>query len=116
DASACGVAPELLGSNFVLDLTQVPTVVSGYPGFPGGVGTPGVSSNTVVDPATGFASRTYKDHWGATTGTFGLQWDPEPGTMAYFRYSRGYKSGGFRVGIDTTLGAAPETQPEHLDY
>jgi len=115
DASACGVAPELLGSNFVLDLTQVPTVVSGYPGFPGGIGTPGVSSNTVVDPATGFASRTYKDHWGATTGTFGLQWDPEPGTMAYFRYSRGYKSGGFRVGIDTTLGAAPETQPEHLD-
>jgi iron complex outermembrane receptor protein len=116
DAAACGVSPELLGSNFVLDLTQVPSVVSGLiPGGPGALGTPGVSSNTTVDPATGFATRHYKDHWSATTGTFGLQWDPAEGTMAYFRYSRGYKAGGFRVGIDTTIGASPETQPEHMD-
>jgi len=115
DAAACGTTPELLGSNFLLELTQVPTVISGYPGFPGGVGTPGVASNTTVDPASGFATRRYKDHWEATTGTFGLQWDPEPGTMAYFRYSRGYKAGGFRVGIDTHIGTSPETQPEHMD-
>ena len=35
--------------------------------------------------------------------------------MAYFRYSRGYKAGGFRIGIDTVLGANPNTNPEHAD-
>jgi iron complex outermembrane receptor protein len=117
DLVACGVAPELLGSNFHLELTQLPSVISGYlPGQPGAPGVaPGVSSLTTVDPATGFATRHYDNKWSATTGTFGLQWDPEPGTMAYFNYSRGYKAGGFRIGIDTTIQAFPNTNPEHLD-
>jgi iron complex outermembrane receptor protein len=113
--AGCGVAPELLGSNFTLDFTELPSVVGGFPGFPGGAGTPGVSTNTTLDPATGFATRYYSDHWSATTGTFGVQWDPEPGTMAYFNYSRGYKAGGFRIGIDTTIGTAPATEPEHMN-
>jgi iron complex outermembrane receptor protein len=117
---ASGNGPELIGSNFVVDLTEIPSVVGGYPTFAGtpgagGLGTPGVSSNTTVDPATGFATRHYSDKWSAVTGTFGIQWDPEPGTMAYFNYSRGFKAGGFRIGIDTTIGASPTTQPEHLD-
>jgi iron complex outermembrane receptor protein len=111
----CGVSPELLGSNFIVDLTQVPTVVGGYPGFPGGLGTPGVSSNTSVDPASGFATRHYDNSWDAVTGTAGVQWDPNPGTMLYARYSRGYKAGGFRIGIDTTIGNSPNTEPEHVD-
>jgi iron complex outermembrane receptor protein len=111
-----GSAPERF-TNFLIDLTQIPTVVSGYPGSPigGGVGTPGVSSGTTVDPANGFATRHYDNKWEATTGTAGLQWDPEPGTMMYARYSRGYKAGGFRIGIDTVLGAKPNTDPEHAD-
>jgi iron complex outermembrane receptor protein len=110
------VAPELVGANYVVDLTQLPSVVGGLPGSAGGgLGTPGVSSNTTIDPATGYATRHYEDHWSAVTGTFGVQWDPEPGTMAYFNYSRGYKAGGFRIGIDTTIGAAPTTQPEHMN-
>ncbi|WP_297692489.1 TonB-dependent receptor [Phenylobacterium sp.] len=120
DVAACsgGFGPEVVG-NFLIDLTQLPSVVSGLvpggPGAPGAPGAQGVSSLSVVDPATGFATRHYAAKWSATTGTLGLQWDPEPGTMAYFRYSRGYKAGGFRIGIDTVLGARPITNPEHAD-
>ena len=35
--------------------------------------------------------------------------------MMYARYSRGYKAGGFNVGISTTLGASPYTGPEHAN-
>jgi len=117
DLTACGVAPELLGSNFHLELTQLPTVIGGYvAGGPGAPGKdPGVSTLTTVDPASGFATRHYRDQWSAVTGTFGLQWDPEPGTMAYFNYSRGFKAGGFRIGIDTTVGNFPTTAPEHMN-
>jgi iron complex outermembrane receptor protein len=127
DGPACGVAPELLGSNFTLDLTQLSSTVSGYPATypsglpanPSGAGTPGVAkgvtSFTTVDPATGFATRTFGDKWSATTGTFGLQWEPDPSTNAYFTYSRGYKMGGFYQGITTTIGPNPETNPEHVN-
>jgi iron complex outermembrane receptor protein len=116
DLVACGVAPELLGSNFHLELTQLPTVISGLvPGAAGAPGTAGIASLTTVDPATGFATRKYDNTWSATTGTFGLQWDPEPGTMAYFNYSRGFKAGGFRIGIDTTIQSFPNTDPEHMN-
>jgi iron complex outermembrane receptor protein len=118
DVATCagGFGPEVVGNNLI-DLTQLPSVVSGL--VAGSAGSPseapGVSSLSTVDPATGFATRRYDDKWSATTGTAGIQWDPEPGTMAYFRYSRGYKAGGFRIGIDTVLGALPTTNPEHAD-
>lgn len=35
--------------------------------------------------------------------------------MVYGRYSRGYKAGGFRAGIDTSLGQFPFTDAEHTD-
>lgn len=111
NVTACGVAPELAG-NFVIDLTQLPDVVS-Y-GVPGAL-PEGVSSETVVDPETGFATRFYDNKWDAVTGTAGLQWDPDDDTMAYLRYSRGYKAGGFRIGIDTTIGPSPNTDPETAD-
>jgi iron complex outermembrane receptor protein len=108
-----GLGPELAG-NFLIDLTQIPTVVGGYQ-----INTPslpeGVSSFTTVDPATGFASRTYNSEWSATTGTAGIQWEPDPDTNVYFRYSRGYKAGGLRVGIDTTLGPQPNSNAEHAN-
>jgi iron complex outermembrane receptor protein len=115
DVATClgGFGPELAG-NFLVDLTQLPTVVSGYP-----VNTPtlpkGVSSFTTVDPATGFARRTYDASWSATTGTAGVQWQPDSGTNVYLRYSRGYKAGGLRVGIDTTLGPNPFSEAEHAN-
>jgi iron complex outermembrane receptor protein len=115
DVPACGVNPELIANNFIIDLTQLPTVVGGYPGFSGGPGTPGVCSNTAVDLANGFATRQYCNKWSAVTGTAGIQWTPDADTNAYFRYSRGYKDGGLRIGIDTTIGNSPNTNAEHSD-
>lgn len=112
-----GFPPEIIG-NFLIDLTQIPVIVTNgvTPGSPGSPGVArGVSSLTTFDPATGFAHRNYDDHWSATTGTAGLQWDPGPGTMAYFRYSRGYKAGGFNVGNGSFFNAVPETNPEHVN-
>ncbi|MDB5444426.1 MAG: TonB-dependent receptor, partial [Phenylobacterium sp.] len=114
---ANGFPPEIIG-NFLIDLTQIPVIVTNglRPGDPGSPGVAkGVSSLTTIDPATGFATRHYDDSWSATTGTAGLQWDPEPGTMAYFRYSRGYKAGGFNIGNAGFFGANPETNPEHVN-
>jgi iron complex outermembrane receptor protein len=112
-----GFPPEIIG-NYLIDLTQIPIVVTNgiIPGSPGSPGVAkGVSSLTTIDPATGFATRNYDAHWDAVTGTAGLQWDPEPGTMAYLRYSRGYKAGGFNIGNGGFFGANPETDPEHVD-
>ncbi len=112
-----GFPPEIIG-NFLIDLTQIPIIVTNglLPGLPGAPGVAkGVSSLTTIDPATGFATRHYDDHWSATTGTAGVQWDPDPDTMAYFRYSRGYKAGGFNLGNSAFFGANPETNPEHVN-
>ena len=38
--------------------------------------------------------------------------DPDPNTLAYLKYSRGYKSGGFNA---STISVDPESLPEHLD-
>jgi iron complex outermembrane receptor protein len=119
DVATCtgGFGPEVLGNNLI-DLTQIPIVVTGGL-LPGQAGAPGVakgvSSLTTIDPATGFAHRNYDDKWSATTGTAGLQWDPDPDTMAYFRYSRGYKAGGFNIGNAAFFNANPETNPEHVN-
>ncbi len=50
--------------------------------------------------------------WHAPTGTLGLEWTPDPNTLAYLKYSRGYKSGGFNA---STISVNPESQAEHLD-
>ncbi|WP_421936112.1 TonB-dependent receptor [Phenylobacterium sp.] len=68
-----------------------------------GVSTPsvctaGVCRQYVVNPATGVASRDLSDTSDAWTGTVGLQWEPDDDTMAYARYSRGYKAFGFSAG------------------
>ncbi len=94
--------------------TSIATLPLDLAPFLGTVGGKGVVS-TVFDPATGFKTRFYDDKWSATTGTLGLQYNPTEETMVYAKYSRGYKAGGFRIGIDTSLGADPETAKEILD-
>ena len=106
-----GFGPEILGA-FVIDLTQLPSVTNNL--LPGPL-PKGVVSLTTIDPATGFAHRNYDDTWSATTGTAGIQWDPDPDTMAYFRYSRGYKAGGFNIGAAAFFNLVPETDPEHVN-
>jgi iron complex outermembrane receptor protein len=46
------------------------------------------------------------------TGEANIDWTPDPSLLAYFKYSRGYKSGGFST---YTIGANPETLPEYVD-
>jgi len=71
-----------------------------------GVKTPSVCTGTgaaqvcrqyVIGP-NGVASRELSDTSDATTGTVGLQWEPDDDTMGYARYSRGYKAFGFSAG------------------
>ncbi len=97
-------APGTLNPLFPVDVTPVIGLVGGK----------GVLSST-YDARTGYRTRTYRDKWSAVTGTFGIQYDPTEDLMVYGRFSRGYKAGGFRVGIDTTLGADPGTKEESLD-
>ncbi len=78
-------------------------------------GTPRGTTGPVTFDSFGFATRHYNASWSALTGTAGVQWEPDNDTMAYGRYSRGYKAGGFRVGIDTTLGAFPYTDKEETN-
>ncbi|MET0272658.1 MAG: TonB-dependent receptor [Phenylobacterium sp.] len=60
-------------------------------------GTPAVCRQYVIG-SNGVASRGLSDTSDATTGTVGLQWEPDADTMAYGRYSRGYKAFGFSAG------------------
>jgi iron complex outermembrane receptor protein len=62
--------------------------------------------------ANGMWARDLGDSWSAPTGTLGLEWDPDPNTLGYLKYSRGYKSGGFNA---STISVDPESKPEHLD-
>jgi iron complex outermembrane receptor protein len=65
-----------------------------------------------IDPTTGLAVRSLSATWDAWTGTADLSWTPDPSTLAYAKYSRGYKTGGFNSG---TVVPFPETQPEFVD-
>ncbi len=97
-------APGTLNAAVPVDVTPVLGLASG----------PGVVS-TVYDPGTGFKTRTYNARFTALTGTANLSWTPTEGTMLFAKYSRGYKAGGFRIGIDTSLGGNPETAKETID-
>ncbi|WP_293907928.1 TonB-dependent receptor [Phenylobacterium sp.] len=97
-------APGTLNATLPIDVTPVI-------GLAGGKGV----VSTVYNSATGFKTRFYDDKWKAVTGTAGLQFNPTEETMFYAKYSRGYKAGGFRIGIDTSLGADPRTEKETLN-
>lgn len=72
----------------------------------------GVVSAVTIDPATGRATRELENDWSAVSGTAGLQWQPDANSNYYFRYSRGYKSGGFNAG---GISQFPQTDEELLD-
>ncbi|HEY2481623.1 MAG TPA: TonB-dependent receptor [Caulobacteraceae bacterium] len=94
---------DFLGANTpALDLTAVAVAQGAYPGT--GVAT--------FNAANGAWYRTLDATWRAWTGEADVDWTPDPSTLLYFRYARGYKSGGFS---SYTIGADPETQPESVD-
>ena len=114
--TTCGTTPELLGTlTPPVDVTASVVYTGGGQNItPQGVVPNGTLGGVTFD-TFGFAHRDYDASWDAWTGTAGLQWDPNPDTMVYGRYSRGYKAGGFNSGITTTLGQFPFTDSEHID-
>ncbi len=110
----CGTNPELLGSfTPAVDITSA-AVGSGIDPATGKL-LKGVKAATVIDPASGLAKRLLDASWEATTGTAGLEWTPSRDTLAYAKYSRGYKAGGFNSGITSPVVANPFTDAEHND-
>lgn len=82
---------------------------------------PGIASgafafdvSTDTDPTTPGVQnfRNLSNSWDAVTGTVNLDWKPDEDTLAYAKYSRGYKSGGFLLG---TLAPQPEAKQESVD-
>jgi iron complex outermembrane receptor protein len=111
---ACYAAPEfnpfIPGGLPAVDLTQLPTVVD-----PGTPPPKGVVGPTTYNAKNGFATRKYDANWSALTGTAGVDWTPNDDTLVYGKYSRGYRSGGFNVGIFTVLAPVPYTNKESVD-
>ncbi|TAL34978.1 TonB-dependent receptor [Phenylobacterium sp.] len=90
--------------NGAMDLTDTLAPKS-TAGLIEGVKTPSVCTGATpvcrqytINPSTGVASRDLSDTSDAWTGTVGVQWEPDGDTMAYARYSRGYKAFGFSAG------------------
>ncbi len=107
----CGTNPEVLGSfTPAVDITRV-ALGSGI--GPDGKLLKGVKAATVYDPASGLGKRLLDAKWSAVTGTAGLEWTPDRDTLAYAKYSRGYKAGGFNSGITSPVVANPYTDAEH---
>ena len=117
-ASAClnGSSPQLLGQTFTPPVDVTAGVVN-LASLPTGVVPGGVLGSGVTFTPDGFAHRSYDHSWNATTGTAGVQWDPDRDTNLYARYSRGYLMGGINSGVTSTAGKFPFTDAEHInDY
>jgi iron complex outermembrane receptor protein len=108
-----GANPTSLGTFFpALDAT--PFLAAGaIPVFAGGApqSVRGVSHPTGLLP-NGQYTRGLADSSNATTGTARLEWTPDPETLAYASYSRGYKAFAFNAGI---IAVNNEAAPEAID-
>jgi iron complex outermembrane receptor protein len=71
-----------------------------------------------INPTTGNIQRALSASWSAFTGDVTVNWTPDTSTLAYFRYARGYKAGGFAAGTfegNAAQNVAAYTQPEYVD-
>jgi iron complex outermembrane receptor protein len=75
---------------------------------------PSVVGPVYTDPTTGLRHRRLKNHWDGVTGTLGADWKPDADTLAYAKYTRGYKAGGFNSG-QTTLPVFVTTKEETIN-
>ncbi len=109
----CGTTPESLGTfTPVVDITAALAYLGG---LPQGVVPGGFNNSGVTFTPDGFAHRKYEISSTATTGTVGLQWQPDRDTMVYGRYGRGYLQGGINSGVTSSLGQFPYTAPEYIN-
>ncbi len=114
----CQTTPESLGSfTPIVDITGALAYTGGGQGIvPQGVvaGSNAATGGVFFTP-DGFAHRKYDISSTATTGTLGLQWQPDKDTMVYGRYGRGYLEGGINSGVTSSLGQFPYTGPEFIN-
>jgi iron complex outermembrane receptor protein len=75
----------------------------------------GVTGLTTYSAVNGLATRGYNASWSSPSGTAGIEWTPDSDSLLYFKYGRGYKSGGYNIGIFTVLSFSPWTDSEHVD-
>ncbi len=115
----CYGLPACLGGNSLANLgTLAPAIDITTVADPSPAGTPGVIAGSFTRGSLtngGIAQRALKDNFSATTGTLGLEWQPDRQTLAYAKYSRGFKAGGFSPGPTGTMQTLPETGSEHVD-
>ena len=102
-------APPAVAQGFAVDLTT--QQVCGGTTIASCAANP-LTANLVANP-TGGLRRDLSGDWDALTGTLGVQWEPEPDTNIYLRYSRGYKSGGW-LGANG-LSPDPYADPEYVN-
>ena len=62
---------------------------------------PSVVGPVYTDPTTGLRHRQLRNNWSGITGALGVDWKPDPDTLAYAKFTRGYKAGGFNSGVST---------------
>jgi len=82
-----------------------------FAGFTGPLA-PGVKTHTVINPVTGFASRSLGASDNVVTGGVGLEWTPTNEIFTYARYNRGYAPISFASG---GIAPNPLVNPEYLD-
>ncbi len=91
------------------DLTESHRVVRWDPTFDGAAV---VTDITRLLTANNDVTRNLQNEWDAVTGTLGVQWTPTDDSLAFAKYTRGYKSGGFNSG---TINATPSVDEEEID-
>jgi iron complex outermembrane recepter protein len=104
-----GLGGFLAGGNTPLgplsvDVTPVPAANAVLP--------PGVIRDRGIDPATGYRVRDLKDEWDAVTGSAGVDFSPTENDLIFFRFARGYRSGGFNAGF---ISDPPTVDKESVD-
>ncbi len=126
------IAPEFFGAfTFAFDVTppgslapgaDVVDYFSGNSGPCSQAGAPvaptpdiGVPRCGQYNAATGFAERRYNHSSDAFTGSVGVEYTPDEDTLAYAKYSRGYKGGGFNTGIFSFINPKPWVAAEHVN-
>jgi iron complex outermembrane receptor protein len=97
-------APAYGGATPALDITNL-AIAGATAAYPG-------AGPTTIQKGTGYAVRKLSADWGAPTGEVDVDWTPDRSFLAYAKYSRGYKSGGWST---YTLIANPEVNPEYVD-
>jgi iron complex outermembrane receptor protein len=100
------------GATQALDITRIVVCPNTTPNSGSLCSTPQAGASVAFPTANGDWQRNLNGSWSALTGEGGIDWTPDPSLLAYFKYSRGFKSGGFST---FTIAANPETQAESVD-